>query len=1241
MADYTMNGAERRNPPMSSEPAARFGLIARSAGLLVVAIGGVCLLGWTFGVAQLKSDLPGLGAQRPLTGLLLALAGAAVFCSAPGSGSRRARIGRLLAILVVVIGAAVLCEYVVGSLGIDQLLWHDHAKPYPGRPAGRLAGAMITFGIACACTRSERVPGWVIESLSALTAAVAVLALAGQLFGVVWLRGGGDGAGGIAVQALTGLVLLSIGLVALRPHAGLAALLSGDDPGGRAARALVPAALIGPLALGAMRLTLEKDGLDRRVGASIFTLTMIALIFSIVVWVAMRLRSSDAGLRRQASIVESSAIAVFATVGTTISEWNAAAERMFGYPATEVIGRPITILASSEEAWANLRHEMHASLLSDRTPSIETVCRHRTGALIDVAVTFSPLHDPAGRVTGAAGFARDITERKRAQAALQTAESLFRGLLEAAPDGLVIVDTDGRIVLVNERTEALFGFPRSELIGQHVEVLLPDAMGARHRTHRTRFAGRPRTRQMGAGMDLIAHRRDGTTFPVEISLSPMQTDDGMLVTAAIRDVSERRRDEQEISRLAAIVESSVDAIISNTLDGTITSWNPAAEAMFGYTAHEAIGRSVAMLHAEPAQTAALQQNLERVKTGATIDEFETLRRTKSGHVLDVSMVVSPIRNAGGEVIGSSAMIRDISDRRRVAMALAQAQAQFRAAFENAPVGVAIVGISGSGRGRIVHANAALARMVGRDPGQLDGYSIDELTHPDDKGRTDSTYDRLDLGETVELEKRYRHADGRTIWVLISSTPLPTPDGSPPTLAVKQVLDISERKRLERQLRHLADHDALTGLFNRHRFETELHRVLAESRRHQRSAALLVLDLDGFKQVNDSIGHHAGDELVSKIAELMRRSLRETDVLARLGGDEFAVILQECKPADAIAVAEKILAAVRRQAITIGDEHRAQVTTSVGITTFDHECELSAAELLVEADIAMYDAKEAGKNRYAIYDRDRQGAAATVQRHSWLERIRSALEEDRFVLHAQPIAPICAGGLDRYELLIRLPADGDGELIPPGAFLYNAERFGLIGELDRWVLRQAIELLHRHWRAGNDVALAVNISGKTMNDLALPRDLEAMLAEFPLPPGRLVIEVTETAAILNIDRAREFARELHRLGCRFALDDFGAGFASFSHFKQLEFDYLKIDGEFIHSLAANVTDQLVVRAVVDIARGLGTDTVAEFVGDAATVAMLETLGVGYGQGYFLGPPGPIEETLPALPFEITEPELSPS
>jgi diguanylate cyclase (GGDEF)-like protein len=453
------------------------------------------------------------------------------------------------------------------------------------------------------------------------------------------------------------------------------------------------------------------------------------------------------------------------------------------------------------------------------------------------------------------------------------------------------------------------------------------------------------------------------------------------------------------------------------------------------------------------------------------------------------------------------------------------------------------------------------------------------------------------------------------------------DGGRPAYAVIQVVDITERKRFEGQLQYLADHDALTGLYNRRRFEEELDRVLAAAERYGRAGALLVLDLDGFKYVNDTLGHPVGDELIARLAGTLRDELRESDVIARLGGDEFGVILPEATEAEAAAVADKLLRAVQRDGTVADASRRARVTASIGVAPFDGGDGLSAEELLVEADIAMYDAKEGGRNRAAASERQDAGAGRHVSRLSWLARIRAALAEDRFELHAQPIVAI--GGADEppaYELLLRMRSDA-GDLVPPAAFLPIAERFDLIQAIDRWVLGRAIALLRREHEAGRPVTLSVNLSGRTMGDADFAGWLEGQLTATPVPPGRLVVEITETAAIVNLERARALAATLRRLGCRLALDDFGAGFASFASLKHLSFDLLKIDGEFVRGLRDNATDRLVVEAVVAIARGLGTPSLAEFVGDEDTLEAVRALGVDYAQGFHLGRPAPVDEALP--------------
>ncbi len=474
-------------------------------------------------------------------------------------------------------------------------------------------------------------------------------------------------------------------------------------------------------------------------------------------------------------------------------------------------------------------------------------------------------------------------------------------------------------------------------------------------------------------------------------------------------------------------------------------------------------------------------------------------------------------------------------------------------------------------------------------------------------------------QTSSAEKRYIRADGGVVWVTRTATVVRDSDGVPLHF-LDQVQDVTERRRFEHELRHLADHDPLTGLYNRRRFEQELDRQVSEVARYGPRGALLVLDLDHFKYVNDALGHHAGDELILSVAATLRGRLRESDILARLGGDEFAVLLPNVDEGGATRVAGDLVRAIRDEAAVGGSDRRRRVTTSVGVAPI-RAGDVTGEELLIAADLAMYDAKEAGRDRFAVVTPDAARPDRVRGRVSWLERIRGALADDRFVLHAQPIRDLRTGEIGHHELLLRMLGD-DGELIPPGAFLPLAERFGLTPEIDRWVTERAIELLADD-PAGTR-SLEVNLSGPSLNDTTLLRLVEERLRSMEVDPRRLIFEVTETAAVANIPLARRFAERLMALGCRFALDDFGAGFGSFYYLKHLPFDYLKIDGEFVAGCLANRTDQLVIEAVVRIAQGLGKETIAEFVETPELEAFLRDQGIDYAQGFHIGRPAPIAE-----------------
>ena len=435
--------------------------------------------------------------------------------------------------------------------------------------------------------------------------------------------------------------------------------------------------------------------------------------------------------------------------------------------------------------------------------------------------------------------------------------------------------------------------------------------------------------------------------------------------------------------------------------------------------------------------------------------------------------------------------------------------------------------------------------------------------------------------------------------------------------------LERAEKTEAELRHLADHDSLTGLLNRRRFRAELDQYVSFAARYGGRGAVMVIDIDGLKAVNDRLGHQAGDTLIRRVAEILRERVRATDIVARLSGDEFAVLMPQSDTAGALQLGEDLRAQVA-EGMPLNSEIDA-ASISVGITMFGGQDSSGAEAVLVAADQAMYQAKAEGRNRIALFSSPGENGEVAQRAQTTSARIRDALTQNRLRLATQPIRSLTSGGIERYELLLRMTGES-GELLPASSFIEVAERSGMVQELDRWVVARALELIGERQRAGSPVSLHVNISGASITDLSVLEFIERRLDEGEADPARCTFEITQTAKVEDYDTAAGFADRLTEFGCEVAIDDYGAGFGPFAYLQKVPFDVIKIDGAFIRDLPPNDADQLTVKAIVQIARGLGKRTIAEFVEDEETRTMLQGYGVDMAQGYHLGRPVDSAESL---------------
>ena len=563
--------------------------------------------------------------------------------------------------------------------------------------------------------------------------------------------------------------------------------------------------------------------------------------------------------------------------------------------------------------------------------------------------------------------------------------------------------------------------------------------------------------------------------------------------------------------------------------------------------------------------------------------------------------------------------------RRSESALAEAEERFRSAFEQAPIGMGLATTDGV----ILRVNRAYADIVGRSPEELAGMTVAELTHPQDWESNAAQLHALVAGEIdrYHVEKRYFHVDGRTVWVTVSATCVRDRTGTP-LYVIGQIDDITERRELRERLAHAAVHDLLTGLPNRVLFMDRLELALNRAQREHRLAAIMFLDLDRFKLVNDSLGHEMGDQLLSQVAQRLGGALRAVDTLARFGGDEFTVLCEVEDRAEAVEIARRLVTAMEKPLTVSGIEMFVSVSVGIALSTEGTE---SGTEMLRNADVAMYRAKELGPSRIEVYQADDE--TRTVRRLRTSNELHRALERDEFELYFQPVVDMRDEHMVGLEALVRWRHPSRGLLLP-GEFISLAEDSGLIVSLGAWVLREACDQAAR-WhelrtsagQSGGRLNVSVNVSARQLADPTFPRQVVSALDGSGLDADKLWLEITESTLMSTGDATLSTLSALRDIGLHLEIDDFGTGYSSLNYLKRLPVEALKVDRSFVDELDCDSDDVAIVRAVVALGDSLGLAIVAEGVERPTQATELLDLGCPLAQGYLYGVPQPASALAP--------------
>jgi diguanylate cyclase (GGDEF)-like protein/PAS domain S-box-containing protein len=924
----------------------------------------------------------------------------------------------------------------------------------------------------------------------------------------------------------------------------------------------------------------------------------------------------DAGDEVEADLVlrySRDAMVVMDLTGT-ITWASPALERTIGYPPAEVVGRTVFELVHPDDLGPGLEYASRAYAADEEQDPVTLRLAHADGTWHHVELAAGTVTDDDGTLTAVVVNLRDADARHSAEEALRRSEERFRTLVQHSTDAVIVVDADTTITYASPAVANLFGRPADHFLGTTGADFVHPGDVDRVATLQTVLEGPGRT----ASIELrVRDDRDHWRW-AEITATNLLDDEYVEgVVIHVRDVTERRTAENALRQserlFRSVAQSSPTGIYRQDAEHRCVYVNERWQEITGLTSEEALGHGWRrIVHPDDRAWLGVDEDQRDAADLPLQAEFRVVR--PNGETRWVAIRTAPIVSEDGEITGNVGTLEDITDR-------IEAQRDNQRLIDIFEATNDLVGISDP-KGRILYLNQAARRFFAMPAhGGLDGVNLVHKLPASVVERLDTEIvPMLDADGMWSGELSLVRADDQLVPVLAQL--LVHRDGQGRMEFFSAVMhDISERKQFESALAHQATHDPLTGLPNRTLLLDRLGVAVDRAIRLGGRIAVLFLDLDHFKVVNDSLGHALGDHLLVAISERLKVALRPGDTIARFGGDEFVVLCEDLhgRP-DAVHIADRVSEAVSGPFMI--DDAEVFVGMSIGIAFPDHlDPDLDPATLIRDADAAMYRAKERGRGRWEIFDNAMRASA--VDRLDIENALRRALERRELRVFYQPVIDLTDGEITGVEALLRWEHAERGLLLP-GDFIAVAEETGLIVPVGTWVLEQACRQLTRWHHAVPDLAplrLAVNLSGRQLGHPNLVDDLGAVLAETGVDPSRIELEITESVLMDDVEMSSETLVRLKALGVQLAVDDFGTGYSSLSYLRRFPVDLLKVDRSFVGGLGSDPSDSAIAAAVITLAGTLGLQAVAEGVETAEQLAELRRLGCDRAQGFLLARPAP--------------------